>query len=161
MAELVWLMIPAYCANMAPPFVRFWHGWNPPINDALFGAHKTVVGFAVAVLVALIVSFAQSQVIVPLLWDRSGWLAIGLAQGIGAMGGDAIKSFCKRRIGIAPGHAWVPADQLDSAIGALALISFRVALSWTDVALILALTFVADIVVNHVSYALGIRTTRW
>ena len=31
---------------MAPPFVRSWGGWNPPISRHWLGGHKTVVGFA-------------------------------------------------------------------------------------------------------------------
>jgi hypothetical protein len=42
--RLLYFMTPAYVANMAPPFVRFWKGWNRPIHVGLFGTHKTVVG---------------------------------------------------------------------------------------------------------------------
>jgi CDP-2,3-bis-(O-geranylgeranyl)-sn-glycerol synthase len=77
------------------------------------------------------------------------------------MSGDAIKSFFKRRIGIAPGRPWVPADQLDFVIGALIPLSLLVPLGPSDILAILLFTFVADIVVNHVSFYLGLRDTRW
>jgi hypothetical protein len=32
---------------------------------------------------------------------------------------DSVKSFVKRRVGIAPGAPWIPFDQLDFVIGAL------------------------------------------
>jgi hypothetical protein len=41
---LVYLMPPAYFANMAPPFVKYWRGWNRPIHHAWLGDHKTVMG---------------------------------------------------------------------------------------------------------------------
>jgi len=44
--QLIYLMLPAYLANMAPPFTRFWPGWNRPISRRWLGDHKTVVGFA-------------------------------------------------------------------------------------------------------------------
>jgi len=161
--ELVYLVLPAYCANMAPPFVKYWRGWNRPIHRAWLGGHKTVMGFTFGVVMGVLIAYAQSQLDfgVRLLWDRAAWLALGLTQGLGAMSGDAIKSFFKRRIGIAPGRPWVPADQLDFVIGALIPLSLLVPLSPSDILAILLFTFVADIVVNHVSFYLGIRDTRW
>ena len=129
LVELVYLMLPAYFANMAAPFSKFWPGWNAPISRRWLGARKTVVG---------------------------------LAQGTGAMSGDGAKSFVKRRLGIAPGHRWVPADQLDFVVGALLLTwPWLTWLHFTDVLLILAFTFVADIAVNRISFRLGIRDTPW
>ena len=160
-AELVWLMMPAYCANMAPPFVKHWHGWNRPINRELLGDHKTVVGFAAGVLAGVITALVQSRLPVALSWPNAEWLVVGLAQGGGAMLGDATKSYFKRRAGIRPGGVWIPADQLDFVIGALILLSFMVPLGWAEVAVILIFTFVADIVVNHISFYFGIRGTKW
>jgi CDP-archaeol synthase len=67
LVELVYLMLPAYAANMAPPFVKFWPGWNRPINRALLGDHKTVVGFALGVLVGIFAAYIQSLID----WSRS------------------------------------------------------------------------------------------
>ena len=46
LVALIALLAPAYGANMAPPFARFWQGWNPPILRRALGGHKTVVGTA-------------------------------------------------------------------------------------------------------------------
>jgi CDP-2,3-bis-(O-geranylgeranyl)-sn-glycerol synthase len=159
--ELVYLMFPAYAANMAPPFLRFWPGWNRPISRTLLGDHKTVVGFVLGVLVGILVAYLQSLID----WSESpvtpsNWLAIGVAEGFGAMAGDSIKSFVKRRAGIPPGNSWIPADQLDFVVGALVLMLPVIRLSWTEIAVILLVTFVADIIVNYVSFHLGIRTTK-
>ncbi len=162
LVELVYLMLPAYAANMAPPFVKFWPGWNRPIARARLGDHKTVVGFALGVLVGVLAAWLQALID----WNRSllpasDWLAIGLAQGLGAMGGDSTKSYFKRRLGVPPGAPWIPADQLDFVVGALALMLPLLRLPWSDVALILVVTFLGDIVVNHLSFQLGIRSTKW
>jgi CDP-2,3-bis-(O-geranylgeranyl)-sn-glycerol synthase len=160
--ELVYFMLPAYVANMSPPFTRFWRGWNRPINRRLLGDHKTVVGFVLGVAMGVLTAYLQSRIgWQRSLWVSSAWLPVGLAMGFGAMAGDSAKSFFKRRIGITPGKPWVPWDQLDFPIGALLLVWPLVSLSWLDAAIILGFTFVADIAVNHVSYWMRIRETKW
>jgi CDP-2,3-bis-(O-geranylgeranyl)-sn-glycerol synthase len=82
-------------------------------------------------------------------------------QGIGAMSGDAVKSFFKRRVGIAAGRPWVPADQLDFIVGAMLFAWPWLQMRPLDVALILAFTFVAHIIVDHIAFRLGIRDAKW
>jgi CDP-2,3-bis-(O-geranylgeranyl)-sn-glycerol synthase len=162
LAELVYVMLPAYLANMAAPFAKFWSGWNRPINRRSLGDHKTVVGFAFGVAAAVITSYVQSRIPwAPRGFHPSDWLALGLAQGTGAMCGDTVKSYFKRRIGLAPGRPWIPADQLDFIVGALAFSWWWLALRPLDVAVILGFTFVADIIVNRISFRLGIKQTKW
>ena len=155
-------MLPAYCANMTPPFVRFWSGWNRPISTRLLGSHKTVVGALTGVAVAVLVAGIQAQVhwSGPLA-DYHRWPELGLLLGVGAIGGDIVKSFVKRRRHVPPGGRWIPFDQLDFAIGAIVLVVAVVHLTWGDIATILAITFVGDIAVNQISYAFGIRETAW
>jgi CDP-2,3-bis-(O-geranylgeranyl)-sn-glycerol synthase len=132
---LIYLMLPVYVANMAPPFVKYWPGWNRPISRRWLGDHKTVVGFLLGVATATAIAYMQS-----LIGWRDGlahydqWLLLGLACGIGAMGGDALKSLLKRRCGIPPGKPWIPADQLDFVVGGLVVLSFFVTLRPLDVA---------------------------
>ena len=158
--QLVYFMLPAYAANMTPPFLRYWKGWNPPIAPRRLGAHKTVLGFASGVCAAIIVAWLQSLI----AWNASlveadAWL--GLRFGIGAMAGDSAKSFLKRRLGIPPGERWIPFDQLDFVIGALVLTWSRASLTWTDLAAIVVLTATGHILVDHLGYWLGIRDTKW
>ena len=44
-------------------------------------------------------------------------LGLGLRFGIGAMAGDSIKSFFKRRTNIPPDEPWIPFDEVDFALG--------------------------------------------
>jgi CDP-2,3-bis-(O-geranylgeranyl)-sn-glycerol synthase len=160
--QLIYFMLPAYAANMAPPFTKYWKGSNPPIARRWLGAHKTVLGFASGVGAAVVVTFVQSRI----GWSGSmaryeSWLELGLGFGVGAMSGDSLKSFFKRRVGIAPGHPWIPFDQLDFVAGALLLTWSRAPLSLLDFGLVLAVSLVGDIVVNHLGYSLGIRDTPW
>ena len=162
--ELVYLMLPAYCANMAAPFTKFWRGWNRPINERLLGSHKTVVGFALGGAIAIGVAFLQSRLdpaAIPLLWEPQSWLAVGIVSGLGALGGDALKSFFKRRVGIAPGGRWIPADQLDFVLGALAGLAFFVDLGLADALAILVFTFVVDVAVNQIAFRAHVRDSAW
>lgn len=160
--RLFYFMAPAYAANMAPPFVRYWKGWNRPISRRWLGDHKTVVGFAAGVAAALLTAFAQSR----LGWtgslvDYGGWPGLGLRFGVGAMAGDSVKSLLKRRLGIAPGQPWVPFDQLDFVLGALVLVWPVAGLGWADAAVILLLSPLGHVAVNQLGYWLGVRDTRW
>ena len=122
--QLLCLMLPACIANRAPPFVKYWKGWNRPINGRRLGEHKTVVGFLLGILAALVTTGAQSRL------NRSGnlissidWAVIRIAPGFEAMGGDSLKSLCKRARGIAAGQSWMPADMSGYGSGISGLVS--------------------------------------
>lgn len=162
LAQLLYLMLPAYVANMAPPFVRYWKGWNRPISRKWLGEHKTVVGFLCGILAALFTSYLQSR----LVWSGSrisyvDWFPMGLAMGFGAMAGDSLKSLFKRARGIAPGQSWMPADQLDFVAGALVFAWPWLRLGWLEILAVLAISFIGHIVVNHLAYWLKIRDVKW
>lgn len=155
-------MAPAYLANMAPPFVRFWTGWNRPIHVRLLGRHKTVVGFALGVGVGVLATAVQAWLGRPdNRVDYADWPWLGLGFGVGAMAGDSLKSLFKRRLGVAPGRPWLPFDQLDFVVGALLLVGPWARLSWRDVLVILLVTLVGDLLVNRLSFALRIKDSPW
>jgi len=42
--QLLYFMAPAYLANMAPPFVRYWKGWNrPPLVSRPLSTPRCIV----------------------------------------------------------------------------------------------------------------------
>jgi CDP-2,3-bis-(O-geranylgeranyl)-sn-glycerol synthase len=160
--QLAYFMLPAYCANMVPPFTRYWRGWNRPIHERLLGSHKTVLGFLAGVAAGVLVAGVQSRIHAPWsLVSYQHWLPLGLGLGGGAMLGDALKSLVKRKLHISPGTRWIPFDQLDFVAGALALTGACAGLGAMDMAAIAAMTFVGDIAVNHLSYRLGIKDSPW
>lgn len=160
--ELLYFMAPAYLANMAPPFARYWKGWNPPLHARSLGTHKTVVGFALGVVAAVIAAGLQAWAALPgQRLDYGDWPWLGLGFGVGAMGGDCLKSWLKRRRGIAPGARWIPFDQLDFVIGALVVVGPFARLDAFDIALILLVSFAADVVVNRIAYSAGIKASPW
>lgn len=164
--ELVVLMLPAYAANMAPPFVRFWPARNRPISERWLGTHKTIMGIVFAIVAAIVMALILSQLQRNPGWnleliDDGAWVSLGLQLGSAAMAGDLIKSFFKRRLNIAPGAPWIPFDQLDFVVAALVVLSFWTSLSIADVVVVLAFSFVADISVNQIAFRLHIRRTAW
>lgn len=160
--EMLYFMAPAYVANMSPPLVKYWKGWNRPLSPRWLGSHKTVVGFAAGVLGAIVTVLAQHAIGLQAgIVDYDGWIELGLRFGLGAMVGDSVKSFFKRRLRIAPGAPWIPFDQLDFALGALVLVWPRAALDLRDVAVVVVLSFGGHVLVNHAAYWLGIREVKW
>src|SRR6185369_3678034 len=59
--QLMYFMAPAYVANMVPPFLKYWKGWNPPISRRWLGSHKTVLGFTAGVLGGVLTAAVQSH----------------------------------------------------------------------------------------------------
>jgi CDP-2,3-bis-(O-geranylgeranyl)-sn-glycerol synthase len=160
LAALAYFMLPAYLANMTPPFVRFWTGWNRPISSRWLGNHKTILGLSAGLFFAFVTTFLQARTAgVEPLWPRNEWPIVGLSFGLGAMGGDCVKSFLKRLRGVAPGRPWMPMDQLDFVVGALLLTLPWVYLQWRDIAIILIVSLIGDILVNQLAFKLRIRTT--
>jgi CDP-2,3-bis-(O-geranylgeranyl)-sn-glycerol synthase len=165
--ELMVLIAPAYLANMAPPFLRFWHGPNPAISRAWLGEHKTVGGFVVGTLAGVLAAFFLSKASLPILPNLANqpivkhWFWFGSSLGFFALLGDSIKSFIKRRLNIRPGAPWVPFDQLDFVVAAILVVSCWVEISWIEAVIVLAISFLGDLIVNQLSYRLGIKRTPW
>ncbi|HVC17962.1 MAG TPA: CDP-archaeol synthase, partial [Rhodanobacter sp.] len=162
LVSLLYFMAPAYLANMAPPFVRYWKGWNRPINERLLGSHKTVIGFALGVAAGVLATGVQAALALPMSrLDYAAWPLLGLGFGLGAMAGDSLKSLLKRRLRITPGQPWVPFDQVDFVLGALVLVAPWARLSWFEVLLILVGSFLAGLLVNRLAFRLGIKGSPW
>ncbi len=116
-SDILYFFLPAIMANLAPIFAAYYRvlpSLDRPLDGGLtlrgqplFGGHKTIRGLITGVIAASIIGLLQGNFI------------LGLAMGIGAIWGDAIKSFCKRQLNIAPGARWSPWDQIDFVIGAI------------------------------------------
>lgn len=124
-------------ANMAPiaaADVRLLPALAKPLDGGknwrgkrIFGDHKTIRGVLVGIVAGGIVGYVQYLVsaipafeAISIAPHDNAMVAvtIGLVSGAGALGGDAIKSFFKRRLNIAAGKSWALFDQIDFIIGA-------------------------------------------
>jgi CDP-2,3-bis-(O-geranylgeranyl)-sn-glycerol synthase len=163
-------MLPAYFANMAPVFMKdCCNGLAIPIDNGknIFGNNKTYRGFLFGMIFALLITFFQfllssySIFRAISLTNYSNWLTLGLLFGFGALFGDLLESFIKRRLKMGPGKRFFPWDQLDFVIGALILVSFSVKLTWVTVLIIVLISVVGHVLVNHAAFYLGIRKEKW
>ena len=84
-------------------------------------------------------------------------LILGFILAFGALLGDAVGSFIKRRLGISSGKPAPFLDQLDFVIMSLLLISFIVPLSIDFVLIIAFITLILHLSSNTIAYLLGIK----
>lgn len=127
-ASVLWVLFPAYLANAAATFPK---GRGPPMDFGrtwrgdgrrVLGASKTWSGFLVGSFLFLWVGLLQNWLVsiappdlkvvpafAPTFW---GAVPVVVLLGAGALTGDAIGSFLKRRRDIPPGGRMFPLDQL-------------------------------------------------
>lgn len=126
--QALWLMLPSYVANMSAVKV----GGGTPMDFGkvlkdgrrVFGPGKTWRGFLLGGLLGTLLGGALHG-LAPLTGGVAtdfgagwSWILICAALGFGALLGDAVKSFVKRRLGKERGAPWLGPDQLDFVLGA-------------------------------------------
>jgi CDP-2,3-bis-(O-geranylgeranyl)-sn-glycerol synthase len=170
--QVLWLFVPAYLANMSPVLVQ---GWLPrlatPIDGGrcfrgkrILGDHKTWRGLLAGVVVGTVVyelqrlahaaGFAPSLALLDYADDP---LLPGLLMGLGTGVGDAVKSFFKRRVGIAPGASWPVFDQLDFMAGAYLFVSAVHAPPLLPTLASLPIVLAGSIATTAIGWALGLK----
>jgi len=171
----LWVMLPAYVPNSAAVL----GGGGRPIDGGrmykgrrLLGDGKTwrgmAVGIATGVLVALLLNQLQ-----PAASELFGfelpvfplWAIVSLPTG--AMLGDILASFLKRRSGRERGASFPLLDQLDFVVIAL-LLTVIVAPDWalqilsvTVLALVVIITPLIHLGTNALAYSLGLKNEPW
>ncbi|MFH1073386.1 MAG: CDP-2,3-bis-(O-geranylgeranyl)-sn-glycerol synthase [Nanoarchaeota archaeon] len=173
--QSLYYFLPAYFANMSPVlFRKVFHSLALPVDmgrslkgKRILGDNKTwrgiVIGTAMAMLIAVLQkALYQDQFFQGIsLIDYSSIsyfhiLLLGFLLGLGALLGDAVKSFFKRQAGVKPGTSWFPFDQLDFVIGGL-LLSFLVFIpSLKAVLIILVFSPILHLIVKFIGYLLHV-----
>lgn len=149
--------MPAMVANMAPVIAAKWNvfSWlNRPINTRIFGSHKTIRGVVVACGAGAITGAAQSMVLQSSI--VSG-LYVGGIVGLGAITGDVIKSFFKRRLHIASGKSWIPFDQIDFVLGATVVLMAMEKISFPSALVAIIIIGCLSYIVSAIGFALHIK----
>ena len=163
--QVLWLLLPAGFANMAPVLFGYVPFLDCPISKKLFGKNKTYRGFVFGIAVAIIVAQLQ-RLIVPYLFTSyeysyaNPWI-LGVLLGFGALFGDLVKSFFKRRAGIRESESWAPFDQIDWIVGALIFLNFYILLSWRMNLFALLLFGLAHPVINYLGYLMRIKENKF
>ena len=178
--QALFLFLPGYIANMMP--VLFWRSKFLELlrqsidgglrfnREPLFGPHKTYAGFVMAVAGGLLTILLQAWLYatVPTLrwiflfpYTLPGVLWWGFLLGFGALFGDLVKSFIKRRLHIKSGGVFFPFDQLDFVVGGLGFGSSYFIPSWTHIWILLLLTPLLHFMVNVIAYQLKLKHVWW
>ncbi len=158
---LLALFSPALIANALPVFaqhVPLLSRWNTPISSRWFGSHKTYRGFTVAILGGGIIGLGIGQWIPQFFNTPIDAFLYGSALGFGALFGDLIESFIKRRKGKKPGESWFFWDGVDYILGALVVVFlWGISITWIDTLILLVLAPTLSTISNRIAYWLGIK----
>jgi len=169
----LWFILPAYIANAFPVIfgggLAIDLGKKLPDGKPIFGSHKTVRGFIAGLIAGILTSICQtfvlqynvppSDFVLPFQFN----VLIGSMIGLGALVGDLIHSFIKRRMGLVEGSPLPVADQLDFVVGAI-LFSLPVSvprLPLLTVVLVIVITPPTHLLANFIAYMLGVKKTPW
>jgi len=157
-SEALLFIGPSYVANAAP---LLFGGGNPldggrnfVDGKRIFGSHKTVRGFFAGVIAGTIMGVAESLV-------DSNLLLGGFMIALGAVLGDLLGAFVKRRLKMKPGSPFPVVDQLDFVLGGLILGSLIFPMSWAAILLVVLATPPIHLGTNFGAYLLGIKKTYW
>ena len=163
----IYFFLPGYFANMAPIFAKRLKFLHIPIHARVFGSNKTWRGIIAATLMGGFIFWIQKILFLRgfrefALIDYGDFsILLGFLLGFGAILGDLVKSYYKRKQNIAPGNPWYVFDQMDFIIGGL-LFSFFVYVPSAEVALtLLIVSPLLHIITNHLAYWFGIRDVKW
>jgi CDP-2,3-bis-(O-geranylgeranyl)-sn-glycerol synthase len=138
--QALWLILPAYIANGSAVLVGggrpvdFGKNWRD--GKRILGDGKTWRGLFAGAFVGMTCGFGLA--VVAKYANANGFDSLGLSDFtgfplmipiifslcFGALLGDVVESFFKRRIGRERGQDWIPFDQLDFVVGALFLCLF-------------------------------------
>jgi len=169
----LWVMLPAYVPNSAAAVF----GGGTPIDlgrkfsdgRRIFGDGKTYRGFFGGVLSGVAVGLIEILATFTFgldMFPRHTILSVFLLA-TGALLGDLVKSFFKRRLGKARGESWLIADQYDLVVGSLLLV-LLVYPGWVveNITLpilvwIILLTPLLHRVVNIIGYYIGVKEVPW
>ncbi len=130
-------------------------------NQPIFGKGKTVrgtmLGTSIGFLVTIIIFvFLNEQVM-----QFSNYLLLGFLLSIGAILGDIIASFFKRRNKIASGTPVLFLDQLDFVYGGMVLGSIVYVPNFFDVLVISVLTLFVHRLSNYFAFKTKLKKVPW
>ena len=172
----LWFILPGFAGNSFPViFDKFLPKLAVPIDGGkswrgvrLLGNNKTWRGVIFGVTGGIVVAGIQywlwanvpafeNVTLAP--FEEVHWVLFGFLMGFGVLVGDAVESFFKRRVGIAPGKPWFPFDQLDALVGALGLLSIVWIIPWQFLLFYVIFIPVLHLISNVVAYWLKIKDT--
>jgi CDP-2,3-bis-(O-geranylgeranyl)-sn-glycerol synthase len=168
--RLLWLILPAYVANGTPvvaaKIITVLNLERHPIDfnkyffdrKRIFGDNKSWEGFLTGLALGIVTGFIQYYII-----EDDIYIYRGIVLSFGALTGDLIGAFIKRRLGIKPGK---PLPVLDQILFIVIAITFTQALnyliiSFVEFVYIIITTFILHITTNFIAYLLKLKDVPW
>lgn len=159
--------LPAYIANAMPVIVgglKITPFLAKPINEKVFGKSKTYRGFVFGLIGALLVGLIQVyfKVYEPFIeFYVEETLILSILLGFGALFGDLVKSFFKRRLGKKSGEPWLIFDQIDYILGAILFSSFIFNYPIEILITVLIISPLFSLGANIIAYKLKLKKVWW
>ncbi len=172
--KIVWALIaflPAMATNALPVLTKVLFKVRHPIDfntnfidgRRVLGDGKTWEGFALGLLGGSLVGLGYVYVSSNALWSLYAILT-----GLGALLGDLVNAFVKRRLGMREGAPFPPFDQVDYLMGSYIIIKLSKADSLLNVPLeplslliAMAISLVLHPLTNFVAYLLRVKDVPW
>ena len=162
--KIIWFILPAYIANATPVLIKGTH----PVDfkksfkkKRILGDGKTIEGAIGGTLIGFFVGLIQIQlnnsltVLIPVNYTIVFLLSFG------AIFGDMVGSFLKRRFEIKRGEPAPLLDQLDFLIFALIFISPFIQLTTIQILILIIFTPIIHWLSNLIAYYIGIKDFPW
>ena len=163
----IWYILPAYIANASPVVLAKIVKNRHPIDfgakfidgKRILGDSKTIEGFFFGVAMGFLTGVVQGVVV-----DRvRTYVVRGLLLSLGAMLGDCLGSFIKRRLGLRPGK---PAPFIDQTLFLLvamllAYLGGVYSLTMYQTLFLLVITPVLHVLSNVGAYLLKLKNVPW
>ncbi|MDR0911479.1 MAG: CDP-2,3-bis-(O-geranylgeranyl)-sn-glycerol synthase [Methanobrevibacter sp.] len=171
----IYFFLPAYISNLS----GLVFGGGKPIDFGknffdkrrIIGDGVTWKGLIYGVIISTLVGGLQGYAYInffigTFIADMPGFmitnilngLIIGFLLGLGALGGDAVGSFIKRRLNISRGKPAPILDQLDFFIGAVILVSIVLNVDANIIVTGAIITLVLHLITNTIAYLLKIKS---
>jgi CDP-2,3-bis-(O-geranylgeranyl)-sn-glycerol synthase len=166
--SLIIFILPAYVANAAPVLlgggIRLDLGKNFFDGKPIFGETKTIRGFLSAVLAGTVIAGVLSLYLpIPLFSTPALAFRGGIALALGAITGDAIGSFFKRRMGMESGRPFFPDAVIFLAFALLFVIPFvsATAFSLENMVFLFGITILLHPATNFLANRIGLKKVPW
>ena len=139
-------------------------------QETIFGENKTYRGIIVGTIGGILTAYLQSLIyqyhpsthaLFLFPYTGLGWLYWGFLLGFGALLGDLVKSFFKRRLHLKNGKPFFPFDQLDFVIGGLLLGAIFYLPPWPQIIVLIVFTPLLHFLANALAYLLKLKKVWW
>ena len=154
-------VFPAYCANATPVLAgggtKMDFGRNFIDGKRIFGDNKTFRGFFFGWGVGILVGLVEGSV----FGFQNYTILFSLLIPLGALIGDLIGAFLKRRLGIKPGGLLPIVDQVDFVVGAIIFSIPLAIITWELAVTVLLITPPIHLFTNFVAYKMKLKKNPW